>query len=119
VTDLVSGDFPKIPPQLENAVIQADFQLKLWVESVFPRGSTLVWVKGRYVGRRCRVLNTRIINEPDGTLSVGIRVETRRLDNANYMSRGDIFHRTYYGPAVFARMPGLNPEVVPYDPCVG
>lgn len=95
------NEFPQIPTDLLNTVKVAEQALAEWLRTNFPCGMLLRWKTGKYVGRDCRVIRAIIINEPDGTQSVGLRVETRRLRNDGWMSRDDEFHRTYHDAHYF------------------
>lgn len=92
---------PGIPSEIQSQVQAADWRLKEWLMDHYPRGMILKWKNGRHVGRLCRVITAVAITEPDGQMTVGVRVDTMRRDGRGFMSRSDQFHRIYHDPTYF------------------
>ncbi len=92
---------PDIPEDITKGIRDADLTLKKWLETNFPGGMVLKWKTGKYTGRLCRLRHAQAIREPDGTWTVGLRVETRRLNDLGFISGSDDFHRTYHDSNYF------------------
>ncbi len=93
--------FPEIPTELIFRINDADFALKKWLIENFPEGTALRWKAGKYKGRLCRLRHACSIRELDGTWTVGLRVETRRLTDLGFINNSDDFHRTYHDSNYF------------------
>lgn len=90
-----------VPEILRLQCLDADNALKKWIHKNYPIGTVLKWKTGKYVGRVCRIVHAVIINEPDRSMTVGLRVETKRADGQGYVSGKDDFHRTYHDAVYF------------------
>ncbi len=102
--------FPKVPDDLKLLIRSSDAALKQWTQENFPRGQVLKWKAGKYIGRECRIVKAIIINEPDGQMTVGLRVETRRERGGGFINGNDDFHRTYHDAHYFFERSAENQE---------
>jgi len=90
-----------VPEILRQQCLDADLALKRWVQKNYPLGTVLRWKTGKYAGRLCRIVWAVIINEPDTSMTVGLRVETRKASGEGYVSGKDDFHRTFHDAEYF------------------